>query len=296
MAATRARKPATAKSVKSAQPELVASSRVRKRQYGRNHAYYLMTDHGEVKLDGVTTLIGDGMRKKALEEWAGNETAKYAVDHWDELGELSMSNRLETLKKARYQVRDEAAARGTLVHALAERIAAGQEVEVPDDIAGHVESAVRFLDEWQIRPVLSEATVWSEAGMYGGTLDGVATSDVWDAHPAGGRGVEHRVILFDWKTNRSGIFGETALQLAGYGNAEYFVGVDGADHPVSELGITDHWAIWVRADGYSVYPMERGPQVFRTFQLVASVARRTGTRDAMDALKGPELRADGVAA
>ncbi|MBK0297501.1 hypothetical protein IAE22_37365, partial [Bacillus sp. S34] len=43
-----------------------AGSRVRRRNYGKNHAYYITKPDGtESKLDGVTTLIGDGMRKKA---------------------------------------------------------------------------------------------------------------------------------------------------------------------------------------------------------------------------------------
>lgn len=275
---------------KAKQPELAGTgSRARRRNYGKNHAYYLETDNGEVKLDGVTTLIGDGMRKKALEHWAGNETAKYAVDNWDALAELTPTNRFETLKKARFESRDTAAARGTQVHALAEQLVAGDQVDVPDEIAGHVESAVKFLDEWKIRSILSECTVWSERGFYGGTLDGVATSEVWDAHPQGGAGVEKRVILFDWKTSRSGIYGETALQLAAYANADFYI-ADGADHPMEDLGITDHWAVWIRSDGYSVYPMVRSAEVFRTFQFVATVARRTeGPDRPLDQLKGAEL-------
>lgn len=268
-----------------------AGSRVRRRNYGKNHAYYITKPNGvESKLDGVTTLIGDGMRKKALENWAGNETAKYAVDNWEQLAELTPTTRFETLKKARFQSRDEAAARGTAVHALAEQIVDGKEVDVPDELAGHVQSAVRFLDEWKVRSLLNEATVWNEKGHYGGTLDGVATSDVWDE-----RCGEKRVILFDWKTNRSGIYGETALQLSAYGNAEFYIGADGADHAMSELGVTDHWAVWVRSDGYSVYPMDRSEQTFRTFQYVATVARRTGQKDAMDALKGAEIFAERAA-
>ena len=78
----------------------------------RGHSYKL---DGQ-PIDGVTTLIGDGMRKKALENWAGNETAAYAVNHWDELGVLPVAARLERLKKARFEVRDTAARKGTEVH------------------------------------------------------------------------------------------------------------------------------------------------------------------------------------
>lgn len=257
---------------------------MKRKNHGRNHSYWL---DDERKLDGVTTLIGDGMRKKALENWAGNETAAYAVNNWEALSVLPVAQRLEKLKKARFEVRDEAARRGTEIHRLAEEVIAGNEVEVPDELRGHVESAVRFLDEWQIRPVLTETSVYSVAGGYAGTFDMVITSDL----------LPGQVILADWKTSRSGIYGETALQLSAYANAEFYVGPDGLDHPMSELGITDHWGVWIRSDGYEVYPMERGEQVFRTFQYVATVARRTeGPSKPLDALKGEALFRPGAAA
>ncbi|MEF2979055.1 hypothetical protein [Subtercola sp. YIM 133946] len=262
-----------------------AASRLVRKNFGNGHAYYL----DGVKLDGVTTLMGDGMRKAALENWAGNVTAEYAVDNWAELQNMAPSARLNTLKKARFSVRDEAARRGSEVHELADQISNGREVLVPDEIAGYVTSAVRFLDDWQIRPILSETSCYSIKGMYGGTLDGVATSAVWDEKCG-----EKRVILFDWKTNRTGIYGETALQLAGYANADAYVGDDGLDHPMAELGITDHWAVWVRSDGYDVYPMDNSEDTYRTFQYVATVARRTGGKDKpLDRLKGDALYVPG---
>lgn len=270
-----AAKPRASRAKKPAAAELVPSSRLKRRNYGNNHAYYL---DGE-KLDGVTTLLGDGMRKKALEYWSANETANAAIDRWDELAQLSPSKRLEILKKARFETRDEAARKGTEVHNLAERILLGAEVDVPDLIAGHVRSAVQFLDEWKVRPILTETSVWHEKGRYAGTLDMVITSDL----------LPGKVILADWKTSRSGIYGETALQLAAYGNADFYIDTAGSDQPVAELGITDHWGVWIRSDGYEVYPMKRGPEVFRTFQYVAQVARLTGGKDSMDALKGAAL-------
>lgn len=255
-------------------------SRLVRKNHGKSHSYYL---DGQ-RLDGVTTLLGDGMRKKALEHWSANETAAYAVNNWDELSGLPVAARLEKLKKARFEVRDEAARRGTEIHALAEQLIGGLEVDVPEEIRGHVESAVKFLDDWQIVPILTETSVWSEKGRYAGTLDGVVTS----------RRLPGRVILMDWKSNRSGIYGETALQLAAYAGADCYIDpTTGEDKPVAELGVTDHWAVWVRSDGYSVYPMERGDDVFRTFQYVATVARRTeGPARPLNALKGDELRVD----
>lgn len=251
-------------------------SRLTRRNYGSNHAYYL---DGE-KLDGVTTLLGDGMRKPALEHWAGNETAAQAVNRWDEFAAMPVAQRFEALKKARFQVRDEAARRGSEIHRLAEQALAGAEVDVPEEFRGHVDAAVRFMDDWQVEEVLTETSVWNERGRYAGTLDMVFRTPL---RPGA-------TIIADWKTNRTGIYGETALQLSAYENAENYIGADGFDHPMSELGINEAWAIWIRADGYSVYPMERGPEVYRTFMYVATVARRTGGKEKpLDRLKGAEL-------
>lgn len=261
------------------------SPKFRRVNHGRGHSYYVTRPDGvEVKLDGVTTLIGDGMRKKALENWAGNETAAYAVNNWDDLARLQVAQRLERIKKARFEVRDEAARRGTEIHRLAELAMAGEDVDIPEELVGHVRSAISFLDDWRIRPVISETSVYSVKGGYAGTLDMVVTTDLLP-------GV---VAIADWKTSRSGIYGETALQLSAYENADFYQDADGVDQPMSSLGINAAWGIWIRSDGYSVYPMERGPEVFRTFQYVATVARRTGK--ALDALKGEELFRPGVAA
>lgn len=230
---------------------------------GRGHSYTI----DGLRADGVTTLIGDGMPKPALVNWAANTTASYAVDHWDELAELPLSKRLDALKRARYEDLDLAARRGTEVHALAEALAHGKEIDVPDELAGHVESAVRYLDEWQPTVALTETVVASRKWNYAGTFDGVF-------HLPDGR-----VALIDWKTNRSGIFGEVALQLGAYANADAYLDADGAEHPVESLGITCGMAVWIRADGYDVYEVDLA-QGFKIFQHVAWVARQSkGMRD-----------------
>ena len=230
---------------------------IRRRNYGKGHGY---VDANGARVPGVTTILGDGLPKKALINWAANATADYAVDHWDDLGDLPASKRLDKLKKARYEDRDTAAKRGTEVHALAERLVKGEEVEVPDDIAGHVESYVSFLDAWEIEPVLIEAVVMSHRHGYAGTLDLIA-----DIPSRGTR------AIFDIKTSRSGIFGETALQLAAYRYADTYVDADGNEQPM--LPVNEAFGIHIRADGYSLLPVTAGPAQMREFQYAQQVAR-----------------------
>lgn len=229
---------------------------------GRGHSYTIDGQYA----DGVTTLIGNGVPKPALINWAANTTAGYAVDHWDELQEQSPSKRLDVLKRARYAELDKAGKRGTEVHDLAEKLAHGQEVDVPDELAGHVESAVKFLDEWQVETILTETVVAHKRLFYAGTFDLLVKLH------------DGRTMLCDWKTTRSGIYGETALQLAAYANATDYLTADGEERPMDELKIDGALAIWIRADGYDCYPTDISPDgAFKTFQHVAYLARRLKT-------------------
>jgi hypothetical protein len=212
-----------------------------RRNYGRGHSYYLDGD----KIPGVTSILGDGLAKPALINWAAKTVAGYAIDHWEELSEEKPSARLAVLQKAHYADRDTAGKRGTEVHKIAEKLNKGEEVTVPEELAGHVESYVRFLDEHDIRPVLTECSVVGllPRNEYAGTLDLVA-----DFPASGGR------MLLDIKTARSGVFPDNALQLAAYRWADSYLDADGQLQPM----IATHGAavVHVRADGYSLVPVE----------------------------------------
>lgn len=229
--------------------------RVDKMAFGKPTHYYV--DAHDKRIPGVTTVLNEGLPKPALINWAANATADAAVNRWDELSDMGPADRLKILKAARYADRDAAAKRGTEVHALAERLLLGKEISVPDELRGHVESYVRFLDEWEPTPVLTEVTVVNYTHGYAGTLD-----MVMDCKP--GR------ILADIKTTRSGIYGETALQLAAYRYAEVYLTADGE---VDMPSVEDTWAIWVRADGYSVIPVNTSTHVFDDFRRVAATSR-----------------------
>ena len=76
-----------------------------RRNIGRNHAYYL----DDKKLPGVTTIINLGKPKPALVNWAADSVASAAVDRWDELAELPVSQRIKLLRAAPNDARDKAA-------------------------------------------------------------------------------------------------------------------------------------------------------------------------------------------
>lgn len=247
--------------------ELHAKSRyaapIRRRETAKGH--YYRADDG-TRVPGVTTLIGDGVPKPALINWAANTTAEGAVDAWDELTDMKPAARLKHLQGIRYSEKDKAAKRGTEVHHAAEKLLAGEAVQVPEEIAGHVEAYARFLDDFKVEPVHVEFSCISYRWGYAGTADLCAYAVL----PDHGR----KLLIWDLKTSRSGIFGETALQLAAYRYADVWA-IDGIE---TEPAACDFAAgIHVRGDGYDVVPVEAGPDQHKAFLYAMKVAEFSKT-------------------
>ena len=243
--------------------------------------YYVDADSNE-RVKGVTTTTGDGMPKPALINWAADATAEYAIDNWDALAKLTPSERLKKMKGGRYEKRDAAANKGTAVHKMAERLIVGEKVTVPDELAGYVQACVGFLDDFQVRQVHVEAVVYSETHRHVGTADLIADvllPDMPEYDHIGRDSDGFSRGLLDWKTSRSGIFGDVALQLAPYRHSEFLVDPETGD--VIDMPPVDFTAgIHLTPNGYSFIPLETGPDVYRDFLYVQQVARIVdGLRD-----------------
>lgn len=248
----------------------------RRINHGRGHSYLL--DGSPVQ--GVTTILSDGIPKKALVDWAARETAAYAVDHWDELCEESPSKRLRTLEQARWESSRKATARGTDVHDLALRLARGEEVDVPEPLTGHVDAYLKFADDWHPDEILVEVPVFHRQHQWAGTLDLIA------------RLADSQSWLIDWKTTASGVWPETAVQLAAYRRAEFYIDQHGSEHPLPDIDRCG--VVWLRADGYDLYPVDAGESTYRLFryaQQVAGFAHQPKERFIGDAQTAPAKEA-----
>jgi hypothetical protein len=251
-----------------------------KKSSGRSH-FYVDEDAGGERVPGVTTLTGDGLPKPALLNWAGDATAEYAVDNWAELSQLPLSERLKKMKGGRYEKRDAASNKGTQVHKLAERLLAGERVTVPDALTGYVGSCVAFMNDFDLRAVHVEAVVYSETHRHVGTLDLIADVRIpdmpeYDHIPRGDDGYSRG--LLDWKTSRSGVFGDVAMQLSPYRHSEHLILPDGEVIDMPEVDFCG--AIHVRAGGYSFVPLLCGEEQYRDFLYIKEVARiQAGLRD-----------------
>jgi hypothetical protein len=163
----------------------------------------------------------------------------------------------DILKAVQYGVRDAAADRGTQVHDLAEHLARGETIDVPDELTGHVDAYLRFLEQWRPTNALVERVVVNRRHKYMGKLDMIAD------FPQKGRG------LVDIKTGKN-VYNDAGLQLAAYRHAETTLSEDGdTEEPMPSVD----WcgAIWVRADGYDVYEYRADDYVFQNFLYVKQV-------------------------
>ncbi len=187
--------------------------------YPASHRYKL---DGEW-IPGVTTLLGNGLPKKALMYWSARTVAEWVADNElgvDDLRRMGRGPMVAALKEVPWQKRDDAAVRGTNVHALAASVVEGEKVDVPEHYLPYVEGYVAWLDAHGLEALWVEKPVASRQWRYAGTFDLIAThaGQTW---------------LLDVKT-ASGVYGDNALQLAAYANAEFLLW-DGAEIPMPEI-------------------------------------------------------------
>jgi hypothetical protein len=259
---------------------------------------YKLGDH---KIPSVTTILGAALPKPALVPWASNAISNYVINrlradngtiHADQLihdlNELNASatrprritssgidnvNHAGVLAGVPYAERDAAANRGTEVHGLGHSLASGLEVDVPDELAGHVGHYLNFLDAWQPTSALLEVAGVNRRWRYAGRFDMYAYFEHLPQWIAERLGQDYGHGLIDLKTSRSGVYPETALQLEAYRNFDTIL-VDGAEQPMPHVDFTA--AVWIRADGYDVYAFDtfntERPTVFDLFLYAKPIA------------------------
>ena len=233
----------------------------RRVNHADGHIYFLDGS----KTDGVTGILKAGVPMN-LEDWAARETAGYAIDFWEELAELKPSERYETLKRARFETRDSAAVRGTEIHKLVWRLARGERPEVRAELEPYVDAYLRFADEdWEVEELLVEAVVGHRAARYMGTLDVIAKL------------ADGRRWILDFKTGRA-IYPESALQLAAYRYAEWYIGPDGDELELPAVDAAG--VVHLRDDGYSLFEVAADEDAFKLFRHARKVAYFSGAERA----------------
>jgi len=220
--------------------------------YESSHRYKL---DGEW-VPGVTTILGC-LDKPVIPKWAASQVAEYVADNPDGIETLRGLGRgpmIQALKGIPWEKRDRAGVRGNILHDYAEQLLNGEEIDVDDEHVPVMEAALTFMDEWQIEPLLVEAPVASREHRWAGTLDLIAK---YRDPRTGAEGV----AIFDWKSGKA-IYPEYAWQFNAYAHAEFAL-VDGQEKPLPECEAA--FGVQIRADGFDVYPMAFGPDIYEEF-------------------------------
>ena len=233
------------------------------------HSYWDVDGETKVKLPGVTTIVGDAMApSRGLRRWPGKVTARYAVNNWETLARLPITERLDLLMAAQDAEKSRLTGQGSAIHRIGDQLAHAEPdepVEVPEELVGYAESYAAFLDAYAMKTVAAELVVGNRAVGYCGTLDVIG--DLPEVMYAG-EIIEPSRWLLDLKSG-SGIWPEVAIQTCAYSRAEVYLDDDGAERPLDELGIQRCGAVHVRSDGWELWPLDTGPETFDYFKHLA---------------------------
>lgn len=226
----------------------------------KNHTYRLDGQY----VPGVTTILGV-LDKPAIARWAATTVAEYVADNPDAVANLRTMGRdpmVQALKGLPWARRDDAGKRGNILHDYAEQLLAGQDVEVEDQHVDVMQSALDFMADWKIEPLLIEAAVASREHRWAGTLDLIAGYTRPDTGTSG-------VGIFDWKSGKA-LYPEFAWQLNAYAHAE-FHGLAGQEQPLPECDAA--FGVQIRDNAYTVAPLAFGRDIYDEFLAILAAYR-----------------------
>lgn len=189
-----------------------------------------------------TTVIGS-FDKPALLTWATRLTAEAAEDRLYALAEATEEERNDMLDKwlvadpltgktpfrkelstAYEEKKEEAATRGTEVHAIVEAITHGENPDIPPYTQGYVDAYLALREEYpDMEFIYTEATVLNEEDGAMGTADAIVKFN-------------GKYYVADFKTNKRGtVYPTTGMQLAASANGTAIVYEDGTKEPLPPI-------------------------------------------------------------
>ena len=217
------------------------------------------------KAIGVTSVTGM-TPKPWLRYWAVKMAAEWAVSNLGAVTNLVVSGEqsaaVDLIKRAPDRNTRIASDRGTAIHDLVEKMNLGQDLGVVHpDFAPDVEIYQTFLDRFQPEFLEVEATVWSKAHGYAGTLDGICR-------------IDGETIIYDLKTGK-GVYPEVAIQLAAYAHADFILDPDGTERPIPE--IQGAAVVHLRPEAYELVPVRIDEEIFEVFKALLAISEWDST-------------------
>ena len=233
------------------------------------------------KAIGVTSVL-NSLPKPFLAFWRGKVVAEAAVDNAGTLVQMLLESNgqgrdfelgrkaaIDFIKGAPDRDTRKSAEDGTKVHDLCEMIAKDIPTgPIHPDYQPYVERFRRWLDLYQPEFLFMEDTVWHEDLGYAGSFDFIAK-------------IQGETVLGDYKTTRSGVHGEVALQMSAYANADYILRIkDGTgslkvtEDEVEKIAIPKldgAVVVHLRPDSSAMVPVSIRPEIFEMFQTLIKV-------------------------
>lgn len=225
---------------------------------------YVSPDTGK-KVPGVTSVI-NMLPKPFLTFWAAKVVAEQAIENLPSVVGLAMNDpagAIDYLKRSPQRTTGKAADMGTAVHDLYENLSRGEKVgRITPELKPYYAHWQAFNEKYQPEFLHIEETVWSETYGYAGSFDWLAK--VTDPDTG-----ERLTAIGDYKSTKSGIHAEVAIQLSAYKNADYIVQPDGskADIPPIDVGMVLH----VRPEAAQVAAVRVDDEVFEVFKTLLNV-------------------------
>jgi hypothetical protein len=266
-------------------------------RYGHKTRWYAHpTKHnGEPVWRSVTHTIA-ALPKEGIPRWAARTVAEYAFDHpdqwrhlpredWEEQVETAAGRQkkvrhkgaVSTLKGVPWLVRDQAAARGSEVHDVVEKMINGQDYTVEAEVYPWVAAAQEYVARCRPRPRLTEVSIYNDTHLYAGSADFLGSLE---ALPELGTDV-----LVDYKTGKD-VYDDMAVQLVAYAKGEYYL--DAADRerpwPQASAAVIVH----LGPAGFKVYRSPLKKMLWEVFLAAKTIRAWQTDGPGLEELAAPE--------
>lgn len=185
----------------------------------------------------VTTFL-DVLPKEALHKWKTKTAARWAVQHQNAWSELPIEAAVDVIAASPFydsSARDN----GDIAHRILEEMAIGRDPTIPQGFEGARDVWHEFTSDFDVKVVYAEPQLINYTYRYSGSADLICE-------------IDGELCLVDHKSG-NGIYGSTAFQLTAYGMCEKLMLPDGEEIDMPE--VTSTYALWVRPNGYALYPM-----------------------------------------
>lgn len=186
----------------------------------------------------VTTFLGV-LPKEALDRWKLKTVSQWAVKYQDSWSGLPEEAAVDLIKNSAWydtSARDA----GDIAHKILEDRALGKTPFIPPGFEGASRCWDEFTAEFDVEVLHVEPQLVNNQLKYSGSADLIAK-------------VNGETALIDHKSG-NGLYGSTAYQLAAYAMADELIPPNGDPIPMPE--VTRLYGLWVRPDGWALYPME----------------------------------------